>query len=382
MEEFDTLRDALQEDYLPALRSVLAGSKPLPPIYESVARIPFRHFATTNLDELLYVTATVIRRDAEETVWVYPDPETIGAKTYFYLHGRLETAKGPNDLVLCASDYHLAYDLSGGPAWAALQQLTSGPILFVGSSLDDPDIKRLLEVQQRLRLVRVRLGGQWAERYSRQPWFAILPAKPDERFVNVPAMLEWQRDQFTGFTPIWYSYDTEHRGLDELLLRLERAGRVQVASQRDFIEIAADLEELGKLMDPKPPDIAEVKRLLMAPSHRQHFFRMASSSWFPILMESDLITPSVPEPVEGPDGPVAEYWDAAEFVVRAGPLYPEAALSMLQGIETRNWLVVEALGRMLLAFPSEHLSGALQFVEEWLVLRDAYCDNSQVNRYA
>lgn len=111
--EMEAVRDSLGDRYMDALREAfdLAGRE-LPESYRRLSNVRFGQLATTNVDELLHVVATVIRGDDGSEVYVHGSDDLVG-KRYFYLHGRLKTALRPDEVVLCSRDYALAYGPGG-----------------------------------------------------------------------------------------------------------------------------------------------------------------------------------------------------------------------------------------------------------------------------
>jgi hypothetical protein len=375
--QIQTLRDNLKDNYLPALRTLLEppGLR-LPDSYRMISDVPFRRFATTNIDELLYIMATVLRRDGADTIFEYPSRDFLD-RLHFYLHGRLSVAKDGNDLVLCGSDYYRAYE-ANGEARHAIETLLATPFLFLGSSLTDPDLDHLLRELENHRISSMEIGGLRAERYATEPkWFAILAANLDElvsevarRYIpeeEIPRLVREKAEELSPVRTIWYKYDSAHRGLNDLLERLRaRTRRPQARGMDTFLASAEELEELAALTAPTLAQVERVILLLRLPANRRHFFQRASSSWLPILWEKEELL-VFDEPQLGGDGNYhASGWDAAEYVGRCADLYPQTTLDIIQRIQTQNWLVIAALARALQSLPSDVIVQAVPCVDEWL----------------
>ena len=118
---------------------------PEPPIYAEVARLPTRHFLTTNYDP--WLKNAVCRRLGKVPNLLLPsDGASLGhldgeRAWVFHLHG---DADKPDTCVLTARAYRRL--LSGAPAWRrAVQSLLSNRhLLFLGTSLSEPHLDVLL----------------------------------------------------------------------------------------------------------------------------------------------------------------------------------------------------------------------------------------------
>lgn len=380
--EIQALRDKLKNDYLPTLRGVLdpPGLR-LPDVYRTVSDVPFRRFATTNIDELLFIMATVLRRDGEDRIFEYPSNQYLD-RVYFYLHGRLRIATVEEDVVLCTSDYYRAYD-TNGEARQAMVNLLATPVLFVGSSLTDPDLNEMLRQLESHRFSSIEIGGLRAERYAVEPeWFAILPANLDDLVTEVvrqyvpkediPRLVRDKAEELSPVRTIWYEYDSSHGGLNDLLGRLRTMTRKPSAIGGDaFLASADEVEKLAALTTPTQHQVERAILLLRLPANRRHFFQYASSSWLPILWEREELA-VFDEPQLAADGNYyVSGWDAAEYVARSAAIHTQVALDIIRSIKTENWLVTGALARALESLPAEIVAQAIPSVDEWLDSRFA-----------
>ena len=377
--EMETLRESLDKTYLAALREAfdLTGRE-LPEAYRRLSNVRFDQLATTNIDDLLHVVATVLRGDEESAIYVYGSDNFLG-KSYYYLHGRLKTARRPGDLVLCRDDYAVAY----GPGGEALQVLEAlarapGPLLFIGSSMGDVDIQYILRHVDNYRITR---RGE-TERYdSEPPWFAILPANlhsliPElaghplaEEAKNELARKAVARktEELGAIRIIWYEYDGAHSALDLLIRRLEALCARPIDARDDvFLASARELDDLALLTRPSENQIQRVVELIRVRGSRKHFLRKAVDAWLPLLWKRGELR-SFDEPQLGDDGNYyIKGWDAGGFVARSAGKQPETTLQMIKEIKTENWGVVTELARAATELPSDLVKSALPDFAEWL----------------
>ena len=146
---------------------------PQPPIYAAVARLPTRHFLTTNYDP--WLKDAVCRQLGKVPNLLLPsDGASLGHLDgehawVFHLHG---DAHKPETCVLTARAYRRL--LSGKPAWrkAVESLLSTRHVLFLGTSLSEPHLEILL--------------GEFEETFQatgglRRHWWLGCPADDVER---------------------------------------------------------------------------------------------------------------------------------------------------------------------------------------------------------
>ena len=383
--DIETIRAKLGNQYLPTLRKLLAPRElQLSAGYRTIADTPFKRFATINVDELLYYTAFLLGHDGAHSIYEYPSTEYLNEPIY-YLHGRLHSAKTGDDLVLCDSDYHRAYG-EHGETRQVLTNLfaTSDPVLFVGSSLYDPDLMHLLTELRRHRRSSSQVGGRRLDRYAADPkWFAILPADLERlvrqpevvRYVpttEIPRLVRSAADDLRPIHSIWYEYDPAHRGLYELLERLRELTRAPLSGGgHRFLADAENIERLAAAVSPTRDEVDRALLFMRLPAHRRHFFRHASSSWLAVLWNRGGLA-VFDEPSQGADGDhYVTGWDAAEYFVRSASTDPQVALDVILTVKTENWLVNWSLARALGQLPANSLTKAMPAVREWLNSRFA-----------
>ncbi len=384
----DEIRESLGVDYVSSLRELLdPPGLALPASYRALGDVPFKRFATTNIDELLYTLAVAVHGRRDETIYEYPARDIEG-KRYLYLHGRLRSAVDGHSLVLGSIDYDRAYDLRPGPARHVLNILLEKPVLFVGTSLEDPMLRPLLrEIHKSIAIDR-KIGDRTASRIRiKPPWFALLPANPKilmrvaaERFDLLSKRLS--PDEFRSILidnakhrakeldpvqVIWYEYDRTHSNLRYLIERLQSMAESPNLSRRDhFLALAPELEGLGRTTDPTPAQIERIRLLLRVEANRHHFFRHASPTWLPILWDSMALT-NFPEPETGEDGNVyVSGWDAGAFVTSSASAFPDVALEIVNHVRTQNWLAISDLARTLHKLPRSMVPLTLESVDCWL----------------
>ena len=384
---FQETRDALEGHYVDALKAILDPVHlELPDSYHVIGEIPFKRFATTNFDELLYLLATAVHCQNDDSILVYPR-RNIEDKRYLYLHGRLRTSTSGRDLILCADDYKRGYEPMTGAARAVFSYLLDTPVLFVGTSLSDPTLWRLLQEVQMAMFSDSEIDGTLFTSQMRSPrWYAILPANPksllrisDESAAAIrlqlskvdmePIVVEAATRKAAELEPVtttWYVHDQNHTNLGDLISRLQRMTEGVEGVQGDqFLTIAQQLEEVGQLADPSPDQVARLRLLFSSEHNRRHFFLHANPSWLPILWREGELT-RYREPQFNEDGSSNVYsWDAGRFVVRSAASHPTVIAEMIESVKTANWLVTLDLARALKNLPPSLVSDLGGSVSSW-----------------
>lgn len=148
-----------------AFRALLAGEfapkpSPLGPVAREVAALGFRHLLTTNYDRVMELAYQQAGLELEALDWSQPeklrqflqelsyDDDDAGPRLV-YLHGRFFD---PQHIVLTESSYATRYLSSDDSQLKLLSILLTQPIVFIGFSVNDPDINYLM------RVARARLG--------------------------------------------------------------------------------------------------------------------------------------------------------------------------------------------------------------------------------
>lgn len=361
--DFADFRDAMRpEQYLDALRSQFGG---LVTVYPDLYRIidetsGFEQLVTTNYDEFLASIAASNNR--EPRLAVFPHLEDVGAR-YVYLHGRAETATRPSDLVLCEDDYGVAYEVPGR-AKNMLRALFARAGLFVGSSLQDPDLLALL--RERMRLPRS------AGFDSVPPLFAIVSVKSNtgtEEDLARAAEVTTSRLRRLGVRAICYARDRRHSQLRTLLLQLRHDAEPRPI-QAIFLQRARQLNRLGQVTAPNVQEVGQAETLIRGvPELARHFFQHSavSPAWYSALKES-IIIPSAVEPREAGNGErEIDLWAAGPYIERIAPQRPEIVVELVQRLGgTSNWDVQYTLTHLAAGLPDEQLAGSLETVATWM----------------
>jgi len=365
--DFEDFRDALgAEQYLALLREQFASPiADYPDLYRVIDETEgFRCLATTNFDEYLATVALKHARNPE--IAEYPQFRPRYPR-YIYLHGRAKTASSPSDLIVCEGDYALAYDDSGG-ANVTLKYLLTGPIVFLGCSLRDPDLAAVLKDVQRLRHTQGREFGP--------PPFAILAADPQEIGIEGLSLAEavevrTRRLIRRGVRPIWYESDKTHSQLRDLLLQLQyEVGRRP--SEPLFLERAGEVDKLASVESPSQEQRERVLDLITdSPELARYFFQRATSvTWYDALLDTDTLS-AVAEPLPDEEGRVrAMPWAAAPYVRRISSQRPDAVVELVLRLrKSENWHVRNVLSELAVTLPQDSLKAALPVLFEWLEYR-------------
>jgi hypothetical protein len=188
-----------------------------------VAGLPFRHFLTTNYEQVLALAMKAERRVSPKTIdWTVEQDALRMMHTLLdeheephlvYLHGRIENPEG---IVLTDRDYARHYLRSDSTMRKLFALFALNRFVFFGFSLTDPDL---------MALMRQVAGGLAYERRPRH--FVILSAGPGyprddmrERLIN----------KF-GVRPIFYeNSDGKHTQFASLLCELDRRCRLRTYS--------------------------------------------------------------------------------------------------------------------------------------------------------
>jgi tetratricopeptide (TPR) repeat protein len=176
--------------------------------HTNLIKIPFRHFLTTNLDEVLEMAHQKVESELPPLV-AWDDEfhfneflarmnDPTYKRRYVHLHG---TAANLRDVVLTDQDYLRRYeDLTTLLRLFAVFSTQS--VVFIGFSLSDPDFMSMLR--------RIRSHGPGTPRH-----FAFLPKQPKLHESHVRERLR----QRYGIIPIFYNSTgpEDHRELDDVI---------------------------------------------------------------------------------------------------------------------------------------------------------------------
>jgi hypothetical protein len=152
---------------------------------------------------------------------------------YVYLHGRYDSKL--EDIVLSEADYVRRYVVSDDANKKLFALFLTQPVLFIGFSLNDPDLASLM------RVVNAYLGGSEQDKnllLTRR--FAILPLREQR---DDPRLTFERYQEKLGIAPIFYPHSDDHRGLLDTIEALHEA---------------LETHEMGKAMErlPVSPEIS------------------------------------------------------------------------------------------------------------------------------
>src|ERR1043165_6867542 len=203
-----------------------------------LVRLPFRHYLTTNYDDVLVeahhsVSLSAPRvlnwyRDDDVRSFIFGLRDNNAPKMLIHLHGHYSD---PKSIVLSDNDYTDRYVRSLDTARKLFTIFTAERVVFVGFSLNDPDLMALLrEVNGTMRADEPR-------------HFAIMGLEP-------PANEALERSRLRkryGVEPVFYdNEDGSHRGLLEVLHFLAEKTSLEGAA-------AATMEAAAALAPEAPP---------------------------------------------------------------------------------------------------------------------------------
>jgi len=244
---------APREEQHNAFLSFLQKRFAQPPVISSknpavaLVKLPFRHFMTTNYDDVLIRAHRVAKLPAPHFLnWSNEDDIRTfifslrgdnAARFLLHLHGHYTD---PNSIVLTDNDYTERYVRTNSTTRRLFAIFTTERVVFVGFSLNDPDLMALLrEVNAVLR--------------SNEPrHFAIMGLdKPISEGIERSRL----RNRY-GVEPVFYhNHDGKHEGLSEILSFLRKSIR-RFKNQPDSIlkraEQRADSLQ-PRVFDPEDP---------------------------------------------------------------------------------------------------------------------------------
>ena len=163
-----------------------------------------RRICCFNYDDLLedaYNNKGMKFRSLTEGDKLLPEGEEI---LILHPHGFLPRTSGGNncannEIVLSEDDYHALYESPySWPNTVQLNLLMSFNVLFVGCSLKDPNIRRLLDICKKLRVGYKYFALMKVPDYeSKKRWYARLRSFSILKNVEEPLLID------RGVTPIW-----------------------------------------------------------------------------------------------------------------------------------------------------------------------------------
>ena len=227
------------DEYRAALRRIFTSTEhPIDDCIRDLVSLPFRHFMTTNYDDLL-------ERAHEECFGAKPQwiewgrpsavrefitsvarkPLSIPVeRRYVHIHGHLDD--GPS-IVLSDRDYTARYLATDEAQRKLFAIFATQVVVFFGFSLSDPDFMEIL------RVVRHSLGGESGRH------FAVLPIRNRAEEASMRRRLAQKFD----IRAVFYDQTDDHRGLEDVIRTL-RGRETPPRAEPPILmrHVAADME--------------------------------------------------------------------------------------------------------------------------------------------
>lgn len=141
--------------------------------YGLLLRLPFAGYVTTNFDPSLEWESRIPERGIQR-VYALPSLKAAGLaeRSVFYIHGHLRDDRpaADHDIVLRQSEFDLHYGEESLLPGFLRELLSYHPILFIGTSLREPELNRIFEICRR---IRKRIETKYSE--SAPPRYILLP---------------------------------------------------------------------------------------------------------------------------------------------------------------------------------------------------------------
>ena len=249
-----------------------------------LVKLPFRHFMTTNYDDVL-LAAHKLADQPEPRVLNWSEPDDVrtfiaglrnsnSPRSLLYLHGRY---REPKSIVLTDNDYTERYVRTGGAMRRLFAIFAIERVVFIGFSLNDPDLMALLRDVN-------------ATVQSKDPrHFAIMG-------LESPIRESVERNRLRtryGVQPVFYdNREKDHRGLIDILDNLTK-GCSESSKPRE--EISRPEMEPAKEFYPDDPEKGKWGGLAEA-NHRKvsAAVRELDPGWFEATITVSSTNPDYP----------------------------------------------------------------------------------------
>ncbi len=175
IEAAESARQADMELYHQILGREYGKLLPTDPLYDVLMRVKFKCYVTVNFDPTLQrETQKPNHRCSDCECYPNLNPEHLGNKVAFYIHGLIEEQQVPkhNTIVLSASEFETAYDEHRTILPTFLKTLlTFSDICFIGCSLREPSLRKIFPVCAQIQdtIVRSQGGPPSLQRYILRP---------------------------------------------------------------------------------------------------------------------------------------------------------------------------------------------------------------------
>jgi hypothetical protein len=212
-------RDALADEqgYRRFLRQAFQSKGKTSVALDTLVKMPFRHFFTTNYDRELEMAYRRMQRkpldivdwtDAQRSADLVARWNEDRQPSCVYLHGCISR---PETVILTEQDYQRVYFRTGGNAQRLAAILLLHPVVFMGFSLTDPDLMALLRQVNTLCFEGVR-------------HYALIGLRTPTEIAGRSAERARLRRKF-GVAAIFFKPGENYRGLEHVLTFLSQANK-------------------------------------------------------------------------------------------------------------------------------------------------------------
>ena len=226
---YEILYRRFHEDHFPINRTI--------PMYQDLLGIPFKSIITTNYDMCIEEAADYLSIQFDN-IQIYPilQANDLKANNLYHIHGRIDhndIPKSAKTIVLTSDDYADAYGDSSALPVLMNAIFDSHNILFVGFSLEEDALYKLLELSKK--------RSEFLRKYNRfNPYkFAILPferkkldpltANKDEIENYKAAIIKQDQDLLNNYGVITIRYHANeiYSEIKKLVLDINNSTRVK-----------------------------------------------------------------------------------------------------------------------------------------------------------
>ena len=239
-----------------------------------------------------------------------------------------------------------------------------GHVLFIGSSLDDPDLAGIQREFGRLPVTRNSAVGE--------PPFVLQRA--EEGWTEEDAAIAMKRAGLMRSRPILFRFDENYTTLRAVFeeLRSQAGSRTPALFYLAQVEVVDGLAALEDLSDAEKQNLIDL--IGSSPPLRKQFFRRATSAaWYQVLLDAGLLE-AVVEPWLDSEGQTrVKSWDPAPYVRHLASTRPDAIAQLISSLRySKNWQMHDVLSGLACCLSDEQLGEALPVLREWRQLEFVY----------